>query len=58
MYALSNWLARQTVNLVPRGHVGSSPTAYTKRLREGRWFKSTHLNKMMPDRRIGKVTGL
>lgn len=26
---LSNWLARQTVNLVSKGHVGSSPTTST-----------------------------
>ena len=26
---LSNWLARQTVNLVPKGLVGSSPTTST-----------------------------
>ena len=30
MGELSNWLAQQTVNLPPSGHVGSNPTSPTK----------------------------
>ena len=29
MDELSNWLAPQTVNLPPSGHVGSNPTSFT-----------------------------
>ena len=33
MEVLSNWLARQTVNLVFSKHVGSNPTTSTKTLK-------------------------
>ena len=39
---LSNWLARQTVNLIPSGLVGSSPTFPTMKFYIGEYITATH----------------